>query len=111
MAERTMNKRGDEIVEAAIVLPVIILTILSMIMLLLFFFACLTAQMEVHQKLVDKALKSHQVMAVSTCESRVGRGIGGAVSLVMEKNVSGRCYLINEAAAIGLGEIFDEDDK
>lgn len=103
-----MNKRGDEIVEATIVLPVIILAILSMIMLMIFFYACLNAQMEVHQKLVEKALNSRSVMNVGTFEKNVSRGTGGMVTMVMNKNVKGRCYLINEAEAIRLGDAVDE---
>ena len=37
-----MNKRGEEIVEAAMVLPILILTILSLILLIVYYFSCLT---------------------------------------------------------------------
>lgn len=105
--DAVMDKRGEEIVEATIVLPVIILSILSMIMLMIFFFACLNTQMTVHQQLVEKALNSRSVMKVGTSEEYVSRGTGGVVTMILNKKVKGRCYLINEAEAIRLGEAVD----
>ena len=103
------NKRGNEIVEASIVLPIIILTILSMIMLMIFFFACLTTQMSVHQRLINKALKSDTILSISRSGETTGRKIGGVISMLMKKEISSRCYLINEVTAIRLGEAIHGD--
>lgn len=99
-----INKKGNEIVEATIVLPIIILTVLSMIMLLIYFFACLSTQMDVHGRLVDKALSSKVVMGVHKENGETGKDIGGVISVVMHRDFHSRCYLINEAAMIRLGE-------
>lgn len=40
------NKKGEEMVEASIVLPILILTILSLILLILYYYACLNCQVE-----------------------------------------------------------------
>lgn len=104
-----LNKRGDEIVEASIILPIIILTILSMIMLMVFFFACLSTQMSVHQKLINKALANKSIISISRCRETSERKVGGAISMLMEKEISSRCYLINEVTAIRLGETIHGD--
>ena len=53
-----MNKRGDEIVEAAMVLPILILTILSLILLIVYYFACLNVQVDLHRQMVQDAMHS-----------------------------------------------------
>lgn len=105
------NKRGSQIVEATIVLPVIILTILSMIMLLVFFFACLTTQMSVHQHLISKAVSAKTVIGVERYSKATSKHVGGVISILMKKDVSSSCYLINEVTAIRLGEAINEKDQ
>ena len=48
------SRRGEETVEAAIVLPLFILTVLSLIMLMLFFYLSLGVRVNVHKDLIEK---------------------------------------------------------
>lgn len=104
-----MNKRGHEMVEASIVLPLVILTILSMILLLIYVHQCLDTQTGVHQTLIERALESKDVFKVAKGSDSTTSNIGGAISKVMHRDFSARCYLINEADAIRLGDFIDGD--
>ena len=101
------NKRGDEFVEAAMVLPVLILTILSMILLMLFFFSCLQAQTDMHREMLAYSANSEKTFQIHRQNTETSRHAGGIVDMLLHKAVDGRLYIINEADFIRAGDLLD----
>ena len=58
------SRRGSEIVEAAVVMPLVILAVLSMILLQVFFYQCLLVQVRLHEDLTDRAVHSRKLFCV-----------------------------------------------
>lgn len=104
-----MNKKGDEIVEAAMVLPILILTVLSMIMLLIYFFSCLNTQADLHKELIAESLTSEASFDIIKKQSETSSKMGGLVGLVMHKEMNGKIYRIGKADVIRAGEMLDFD--
>lgn len=98
-----LNKKGEEIVEAAIVLPLIILVILSMILLLIFFYSCLQSQIDVHHELLKRQETFsglYQISARSECTEKQMQGLS---QMVMRKEFRGQMYLMQPADLILAG--------
>lgn len=100
-----MNKKGDEIVEAAMVLPILILTILSLILLIVYYFSCLNAQVDLHRQMVKDAMYSETVFEIQNKTKETSSEIGGVISMIMSKKLEGKIYMINEADIIRAGEV------
>ncbi len=101
------NKRGDEFVEAAMVLPVLILTILSMILLMLFFFSCLQDQTDAHQEMLAHSAESEKTFQVYQQKTRTSRHAGGIVDMLLHRDMDTRLYIIREADFIRAGDLLD----
>lgn len=106
-----MNRRGDEYVEAGMVLPILLLTILSLIMLLIYFFSCLNAQTDMHRTLLKEQRQPVVIFDIKEKSTETSSKIGGAVSLIMHKEIKGRVYCIGEAGAIRLGAMAWDDEE
>lgn len=100
-----MNKKGDEIVEAAMVLPILILTILSLILLIVYYFSCLNTQVDLHRQMIKDAMYCETIFETKTKKEETSSEIGGIISMIMNKEIEGRVYMINEANLIRLGEM------
>ena len=100
-----MKKRGEEIVEAVMVLPILILTILSLILLIVYYFSCLNTQVSLHKQLIQDAMYSKAIFEIENKTEETSSEIGGVVSMVMSKKLAGRIYRINEADLIRAGEM------
>lgn len=106
-----INKRGDEFVEAAMVLPLLILTVLSLILLLIFFFSCLEGQVNMHKNLLRENEESVKVFDLAKNELETSSEIGGLAEVMMHKKVTGRIYRINAADVIRAGEMLGFDEE
>lgn len=100
-----MNRKGDEIVEAAMVLPILILTILSLILLMVYYFSCLNTQVDLHRQMIEDGMHVDTVFEIKTKKEETSSEIGGVISMIMSKEIEGRVYMINEANLIRLGEM------
>lgn len=101
------NRRGDEFVEAAMVLPVLILTILSMILLMLFFFSCMQDQTDMHCRMLAHGAESGRTFQIYRDSVRTSRHAGGIVDMLLRRNTDGRLYIIDEADFIRAGDLLD----
>lgn len=99
------NKRGEEMVEASIVLPVLILTILSLILLILYYYACLNCQVELHGELISDTENRKAVFKVVEKRETVSSEIGGVISMIMQKEITASAYAIGPADMIRAGEL------
>ena len=102
------NKRGSEMVEASIVMPLVILTILSTIFLLLYFYQCLNDQVSCHQKLVEMSIQGKQTFAVKKRGTSTSKKMQGITGVTMHHSYHSRTYVINIAKGIRLGEMFHD---
>lgn len=99
------NKRGEETVEAALVLPILILTILSLILLVLYYYSCLNCQTELHAELLAQEQECKAVFRMIKERDAVSSQMDGMVSMLMHKEISGRIYAVSPADMIRAGEL------
>lgn len=104
-----MSKKGSEMVEAAIVIPIIILTFLSMIMLIIYFYSCLICHVDLEYELIKKERNSNAIFERLQETEDVSKKIGGAVLFFMRKEYDAEIYCLNETKMIRLGEFLDEN--
>lgn len=103
------NKKGEEFVEGAIVLPVIILTAVSFIMALVFLYNVLLSQCKVQDMLLEKsACKDHLYKKIYLEEDTSSR-IGGLADLILTDRYRGEITVIDEAELIRLGGIIHDE--
>ncbi|MGN1382183.1 MAG: hypothetical protein ACI4W2_05125 [Eubacterium sp.] len=99
-----MNKKGEEMVEAAIVLPLVLLAILSMILLLVYFYTCLQTQIDLHHVLTDRQEHCRHVYQVSRASGSTQKSMRGLTKITMHKESQGRYYLMRPAEIILAGK-------
>ena len=92
--------------EAAIVIPVVILMILSMIILLIHFHKGMNAQTELHEKLSGKAMKNDLIFSVENDSQNIETALKGIGGGVLKREISGKCYMLNPADSIRLKKGF-----
>lgn len=106
---RRMGKCGTDLVEAAIVLPVLILVILSLILLMVYFYHCLTSQTALHAELLTKSAQSDAVFKTLEQSRQVSEKLGGLSAVLMETCIKARCYVFAPAAILRTGELIGID--
>lgn len=99
------NKRGEQIVEAAMVLPILILTILSLILLMIYFFTCLQNQTDLHTEMIRHEQKSGKTFELYKKNVETSDGMEGLVHMLMKKQIKSSIYVFNEADFIRAGEM------
>lgn len=98
------SRRGSQMVEATIVIPLLILTILSMILLLIFFYEGAASQCRVQKKLIREARKDVMGIKIVKKDASHSRKMQGLISLRMKKNYAGRCYKLDQTELIRIGD-------
>lgn len=99
------SKRGSEIVEASIVLPLLILTLLSAVMITLFTFTALKDQSDMHNNLSDYVEAPVRPFYVRKESKSTSMDISGAVDRIFRRKSSSHVYEINESSVILAGEL------
>ena len=95
-------------VEAAISLPVIILTAMLMIRLFVFYLEILTAGIEEHRKALEaQDAYNGALMRTYEDERRVDMLSGGILQRGVNKRIEVRAYLVNEDFLVRSGEIVE----
>ena len=100
-----VNKKGEEFVEAAIVLPLFILTMLSMITVAVYLFRYEIIQSKAHTELARKAAGSEQVFGIKTENASYSIRSRGLFSKALSKEKTLKMYVINQSEAVMLGEL------
>ena len=98
-----MDKRGS-IVEAAIVLPILILTVVSMILLLLFFHAVVQDRTDLQEEVRAQADKRQVVFTICRAEKITSSRMQGITAVLMRHREKSFCYALDPALAVRLGE-------
>jgi hypothetical protein len=105
------GKKGTEMVEASLVLPLLILTIASMIMLLVLFYSTLLDQVRMHDELSKSSEASSRIFYISRDSRTTSLGIYGIVKDVYSRESTGRTYGMNESLIVRAGEMVDFNGK
>ena len=107
--KRKLGRRGDEIVEAAIVLPVMILTILSLILLTIYFFARLQTQCDVQRELIEEAMGAEDAGLYETysLSKKTSSDMGGITRIFLASEYEEMILSVDEAEMIRLGELIE----
>ena len=100
-----INKKCEEFEEAAIVLPLVILTILSMITVAVFLFRYEMSQSEAHQSVGRESAGSDQVFGIKKKTASMSGTARGIFREHLEKGKEIRMYVISQADAVMLGEL------
>ena len=106
---RVKGKRGSDMVEAAMVLPVLILVILSLILLMIYDYHCVICQTDLHADLLAKAEKSLKIYDTLEENRQVCESMGGLSEILMKKRIAARCYVFAPAAILRAGELVGLD--
>ena len=102
------NKRGSQMVEAAISLPVIILAAMLMLRLLTFYLEILTAGISEHKEALSAQDSYNGAFIRTYRDSReINMLHGGLLLMDVSKKLETKAYLINEDMLVRSGEIVD----
>lgn len=103
-----INKRGSQIVEAAVSIPVIILAAMLMVRMLVFCMEVLTAGIKEHGEAL-KAQSAYRGALMSTYEKdrEVKLVRGGLLGMDAGKRIEIKAYLINEDLLARSGEVLN----
>ena len=104
------NRKGEEFVEAAIVLPLMILTILSLIITAVFLYSYNLSQAEAHVQLMNEVVRSRKVFDVKRKSVSTSERIRGLYRSDIQKNGSFRAYVIDQADAVRTGSLVGSKD-
>ncbi len=100
------GKRGSAMVEAAISLPLIILTAMLMIRLFTFYIEILTTGIEEHRAAMERQDEYRGIMMKTySSEREVDLLSGGVLRTDVSKRLDTRAYLINEDLLVRSGQV------
>ena len=102
MKHLLLSRRGGEYVEAAFVLPMLVL-----IWCTVFFYGRLECQCEMHTQLLDEADRSTALITIKRTEKTYSSLPKGFVSVALGGEIRARTYVFNEAELIRTGRIAD----
>lgn len=103
------NKKGSQMVEAAIVVPVVILAAMLLIRMFVFYIEILTAGIEGHREAME-AQDSYKGVFMRTYETErhLTLAKGGLLMKDAGKKIKIRTYLVNEDILVRSGEAIGE---
>lgn len=104
------DKRGQEYVEAAFILPVLILTIFSMIYLCIYYYEAIANETAMHKEAIKLVMKNDYTFNIKTKNTETSKSIKGLIDTHMGKKSECRVYTLNEAKIIRAGEMVDFDE-
>lgn len=106
--KRIGNKRGSQMVEAAIAYPVIILAAVLMIRMLTFYLEILDTGICEHRKALE-SLDNYSGSGLKTYSSteNVYMFKGGLLKFGVSKRIDTRLYMLNEDLAVRAKEVVD----
>ena len=100
------NKRGDEMVEASISMPIIILAIILLLRLFTFYLSILTTGINEHEAALDAWDKySGQTLEIYENHKKIQMLRGGLLGLDLTKKIDTKAYFFNEDNMVRASEI------
>ena len=107
-ARMIQSRKGSELVEAAISLPILILSVMLMLRLFTFCLEILSAGIHEHLNALE-AWDSYRGGGINkySTEREIEMMRGGLLRMNVTKDIRTNLYLINEDVLVRAGEIFD----
>ncbi|MBO4235907.1 MAG: hypothetical protein J5928_05685 [Firmicutes bacterium] len=96
---------GSEMIEAAIILPLLLLAVVSIISLSLYCYGAFKNQLAVQKVLLFEAIDKRNVFSVLSEGSEVSRTSEGLFTGVFHREYRQRLYVINEELVLRAGEV------
>ncbi|MCI5698418.1 MAG: hypothetical protein MR269_05255 [Clostridiales bacterium] len=103
--KKFLNKKGSEMVEATMVLPIVILIILGLLCFLVFFFRASTMQYRQHRESIDNSNESGAVFEINRTEYSYSRSIKSINQKTYKSGKWDRIYVLNEESILRIGGI------
>ena len=105
------NKKGEEMVEAAMVLPLLILVIVSMLFVMVHDYDVHQKQMQIHKELIQSWTLPSTVFKIETKKIETSSKISGGAEFWMKEMKVYRSYVFSPAACIRTGEMISFDER
>ncbi len=105
------NKRGEEIVEAAMVLPILILIAFTLMLVMIHFYTYHQGQIGLHKELIFWSQESEAVFHIQKKELHHHSKLDGMVELILQEEKQYRIYALKAAEWILLGEMAGFSDE
>lgn len=103
------NKKGDQIIDASIVIPIFILIVSALISVCAFSFSALRNQADLHDDLIKEMNKSSAVFTIKNKTIETSNKIGGIFRVILKKKSQGRIYIMSQSEIIRVGEMLELD--
>lgn len=102
---KILNKRGEQMVEASIVLPIIILVIMLLVRLCTFYLECLIAQTNMHRKMLVKWDKTNSPIVKTISETKdINYANLGLAEGLIRKSVEVEGFSVCEEKFVRVGD-------
>ena len=98
-------------VEAAMVLPILILILLSLVLLMAYEYQCHWNQIDIHQKLLSTWDQSTSAFDIKTKKTETSSKVDGVITMEFQREIEARIYVFSENKCIRLGEMLDFDEE
>lgn len=98
-------------VEAAIVLPLLFLVILSIILVMLYLFQGEKNQSQLYQELIASNMEDRRIFFVQTKTQETRASIRGVSKILMYQKNTQKCYVINPADGVRAGDLFQNEKE
>ncbi len=104
------NKRGEEMVEAAMVLPILILVVFSLMLVMVWFYQVHQSQISLHKEMVCQMQDSQTVFRIQKRTRQNQVRLDGMVNHLLKTEAEYRIYCMKPAEWILLGEMAGIED-
>lgn len=104
------NKKGSEMVEASISMPIVILAIILLLRLFTFYIQIITSSINEHEKALEawdayngQTMKTYE----STCDVEMLKG--GLLGFNLKKRINSKAYFFNEDNLVRVGDAIGKE--
>lgn len=104
------NKKGEEMVEAAMVLPILILVTFSLMLVMVYFYQIHQSQIALHKEMLRQRQVSSAVFRVNKETQKNETRVDGMVNHLLKAEKQHRIYHVKPSRWILLGEMAGIDD-
>lgn len=98
------NKKGYELVEGTIAMPIIILTVISFIFAMIFLYSSLNDSCSLHGELIEKSLESRTLYKNHIGQANTSMYIGGILKDRLNRRLDEKISIRNEAELVMMGD-------
>lgn len=102
------NKRGEVMIEATLVIPVVILVIVTLLTLLTYFYSCLNDQISLHKEVLGKLNDYDRTIGILEEKRETSLKTQGLISNIMRKECTAKVTYMRESVIIRTGDKVQE---